>query len=613
MKQVKVSELFDFLSKSKIKAGDGHESGEYPMYTSSENQTKYLDKYLYEPMCLVFGTGGKASVHLAISRFATSTDCITIRPKQGIEIDANYVFQYFKANMQVLENGFRGAGLKHISKKYLSDILIPHPELFDEQIQIATLLSRVEALITTRKDKFIELDKFLKSIFLEMFGPSNSDFENWPVTALKDLAAKHKGAMRTGPFGSNLLHSEFIESGEIAVLGIDNAVQNKFAWNERRFITKEKYEGLKNYQIFPDDVIITIMGTIGRSAVIPDDIPLAVNTKHLAAITFDKNIANPYFMSYSIHSSPYVINQFASKNRGAIMNGLNLGLIKETKINKPPIDLQNKFADILEKVETIKELYNKNLTELENLYGSLSQKAFKGELDVNNVPIDVVQTVVVETTIESLPISNTTFKPTFNDLPILDSKAQKKIIRQLADTFLSVKGDISTTSNELLHYINSNFSSPILKSDEILNIIGYDKVKTWMFKIQENEKTNQLNVSQYQSEKSGMVTGIAASIEVNLGSADMPMSDTKIRKKIIKQLFESYLLEKQDSTISFDQLWHYIDSNLVDLIQEPDEVLNSNDYDKVKGWLFEKLGSKKINQRFTTNRNQRKIVLDVTG
>lgn len=126
-----------------------------------------------------------------------------------------------------------------------------------------------------------------------MFGPTNPDFNSWPLTEIKELAADHKGAMRTGPFGSNLLHNEFTESGDVAVLGIDNAVQNKFAWGKKRFITKEKYENLKNYRIFPRDVIITIMGTIGRSAVVPDDIPLAINTKHLAAITLDKKKQTP--------------------------------------------------------------------------------------------------------------------------------------------------------------------------------------------------------------------------------------------------------------------------------------------------------------------------------
>ena len=263
-----------------------------------------------------------------------------------------------------------------------SEIQLPP---LDEQIRIAHLLGKVEALIAQRKQHLQQLDDLLKSVFLKMFGPSASGYAGWPMVEIKDLAASHKGAMRTGPFGSNLLHSEFTEDGDVAVLGIDNAVKNRFAWSERRYITNKKYNELSNYRVFPGDVIITIMGTIGRAAVVPDDVPLAINTKHLAAITLNKDIAEPIFLSYSIHSSPFILNQFKSKNRGAIMSGLNLGLIKEIKLKHPPIKLQRKFAAIHTHVDDLKISYQKNISDLEAMYGALSQQAFKGELDLSSV------------------------------------------------------------------------------------------------------------------------------------------------------------------------------------------------------------------------------------
>ncbi len=133
--------------------------------------------------------------------------------------------------------------------------------------------------------------------------------------SFKSFAAPGPGAMRTGPFGSDLRHSEFVDAG-VAVLGIDNAVRNRFAWDERRYITKEKYERLKRYTVQPHDVIVTIMGTTGRSAVVPDDVPLAITTKHLATITVNRKLAEPEFVAQAIRRHPALLGQIQQANRG---------------------------------------------------------------------------------------------------------------------------------------------------------------------------------------------------------------------------------------------------------------------------------------------------------
>lgn len=228
------------------------------------------------------------------------------------DLQADYLLRYLKSgwgNAQIRANT-EGAVRNSLKFKGLESINLPLPPL-DDQVRITHLLGKVEGLIAQRKQHQQQLDDLLKSLFLEMFGPGSPGYEDWPLVEIRELAAKHKGAMRTGPFGSNLLHSEFTSDGGVAVLGIDNAVQNTFVWGERRFISNEKYQELQSYRVFPGDVIVTIMGTIGRSAVIPDDIPVAINTKHLAAITLNREIANPLFLSYSIHSSPFVLKQSA--------------------------------------------------------------------------------------------------------------------------------------------------------------------------------------------------------------------------------------------------------------------------------------------------------------
>ena len=103
MKSDKIEHLFEFLPKSKIKAAEGKETGRYPFYTSSEIQSKYINSFLYYPDCLIFGTGGKSSIHLAKNQFATSTDCIVITPKKNTSINIEYFFQYNKNKRKLLE------------------------------------------------------------------------------------------------------------------------------------------------------------------------------------------------------------------------------------------------------------------------------------------------------------------------------------------------------------------------------------------------------------------------------------------------------------------------------------------------------------------------------
>ena len=141
--------LLKFLPKSKIKAGDGLESGKYPFFTSSARLSKFIDTFNYEDESLIFGSGGNASIHYCNQKFATSTDCFVVN-KDSEEIDIKYVYYYLKSNNRILEDGFKGAGLKHISKKYISEIKIPLLPLQDQQ-KIAHQLSQIEELIIKEK------------------------------------------------------------------------------------------------------------------------------------------------------------------------------------------------------------------------------------------------------------------------------------------------------------------------------------------------------------------------------------------------------------------------------------------------------------------------------
>ena len=260
----------------------------------------------------------------------------------------------------------------------IEDVQVPDVPL-NEQSRIAVVLDKADGIRRKRERLIDATNDFVTSAYVHTVGHLNPSHGDWKPFTIEALAEPRKGAIRSGPFGSALRHSEFVDDG-IAVLGIDNAVQNRFVWAERRFITPSKYEELRRYKVFPGDVIITIMGTTGRSAVVPQDIPEAITTKHLATITCNKELIHPEVLSFAIHSDPLITRQIKAFNKGAIMDGLNLGIIRKLEFNLAPMDEQLRFVAMLRKARAIEAKAQTPDGSGEDLFQSLSQRAFRGEL-----------------------------------------------------------------------------------------------------------------------------------------------------------------------------------------------------------------------------------------
>ena len=301
-----------------------------------------------------------------------------LRPHR-IKVDPRFLFRWFSSDRiqtTVRSFGQQTTNISNLNTERCLALQFPIPSL-SEQKRIAAVLDQADVLRTKRRAAIAQLDELTQSIFLEMFGHSIK--EDWKTTDISAITDTAGGAIRTGPFGSQLLHSEFTDSG-IAVLGIDNVVANEFRWAERRFISPVKYRQLERYTVHPGDVLITIMGTCGRCAVVPDDICLAINTKHLCCITLDKSKCLPKFLHAYFLQHPIALQYMSQTAKGAIMSGLNMGIIKKMPIQLPPISLQRDFAKRIASIEKLKATHQTSLAELDALFASLQHRAFRGEL-----------------------------------------------------------------------------------------------------------------------------------------------------------------------------------------------------------------------------------------
>jgi type I restriction-modification system DNA methylase subunit len=142
---VKLGDVCDFMKKSKRQASYGKETGKYPFYTSSQICKKYVNEFDYENKCVIIGTGGTANIKMD-ENFSCSTDNFILKINNTSSVE--YLFLYLKYNLKLLENGFKGVGLKHISKEYLKKIKIPLP-ILEIQNEIIEELSKLETSIQT--------------------------------------------------------------------------------------------------------------------------------------------------------------------------------------------------------------------------------------------------------------------------------------------------------------------------------------------------------------------------------------------------------------------------------------------------------------------------------
>ncbi len=371
-KEVELGEVFDFQKKSKIKAGEGSKKGKYKFFTSSDKQTKFIDEYNQDGEYLIFATGGHAGIHYCNEKFATSTDCFIV--KVDDRVLTKYIYYYLFSKIQLLEEGFKGAGLKHISKGYLQYIKLFYPENKETQKAIVSILEKAEKAKEWRKEADDLTKDFLKSVFLEMFG----DRKKFETIKLESLTSKVSSG--STPLGGR---DNYLDNGEILFIRSQNVLMNKFSKHDKLYISQEIHENMKRTWIKNLDVLLNITGaSIGRTAVYYGEDDKANVNQHVCIIRVkDFNELNPVYLNYYLSSN--VIQRYIEKiNTGGTREALNYTQIKNFDLVLPPISLQNKFASIVKEVEKLKEHQKKSKQDLDNLFNALMQKAFRGKLVV---------------------------------------------------------------------------------------------------------------------------------------------------------------------------------------------------------------------------------------
>ncbi|MFC3859981.1 restriction endonuclease subunit S [Deinococcus antarcticus] len=321
---------------------------------------------------------GVAFVEDEFNGATASTGYCVSRPDIS-KIDSRYLFHWVKTKefIEDMTKKATGANYPAVSDSVVKASEIPLPPL-PIQRRIAAVLDEVDALRQKRERSIERLCQLREATYINHLQQHQGSSQQVKVS---DLINPSKGGMRTGPFGSQLLHSEFVDDPDgIMVLGIDNAVKNRFQYAGERYITAEKYTKLKRYTVYPGDVLVTIMGTCGRVAIVPDDIPTAINTKHLCAMTLNERCL-PEFLHATLTYNPDVLRQMGASARGAIMDGLNMGIISNLEFPLLSIAAQQELKNHFDEIDTLTEITNATQEHEAQLLASLQARAFAGELE----------------------------------------------------------------------------------------------------------------------------------------------------------------------------------------------------------------------------------------
>ena len=171
----------------------------------------------------------------------------------------------------------------------------------------------------------------------------------WQRVELQDIALQEKGAIVSGPFGSNISAKYFVDEG-IPVIRGNNLTKGKVKFIDDGFayLTETKAAEFRNCMAVTDDIVFTAAGSIGQVGIIPPEAryeKYVISNKQLR-IRLDRAKANPKFV-FDWLSSPQMVRYLETMNNGGAVPLLNLGIIRRVPVPLPPLATQDKVADVL--------------------------------------------------------------------------------------------------------------------------------------------------------------------------------------------------------------------------------------------------------------------------
>lgn len=290
--------------------------------------------------------------------------CKCVRPKN---ISPAYLGAYFKSPIyrKTISLLSAGANINNIKNEHIANLLIPLPPM-EEQKKIAARLDSVSDLLAKQKQLLSEQDTLIQSTFYDMFGDPLKNNKGWKIEKLGNLFSVSSGGT------PDTKNKEYWENGDISWIG-SNLCQNVILTkNDGKFITQKGLENSSAKIISAGSVLIALVGaTIGKTALLTFE---TTTNQNIAAIDVIKNENfSSYFIFYLIQA---LYQEFLNIGSGKFKMA-NLTFVRNLKIPIPPLELQEKFAAIVEQIESEKSKIKSAITETQTLFNSMMSEYFE--------------------------------------------------------------------------------------------------------------------------------------------------------------------------------------------------------------------------------------------
>lgn len=205
--------------------------------------------------------------------------------------------------------------------------------------------------------------------------------KTWNEVELPEILKGGKNGIKMGPFGSQLKKEFLMSNGQYRVYGQENVYANDFSIG-KRYIEKEKYLQLKSCEVLPGDFLISSMGTIGKCAIAPSNIPKGIMDSHLIRLRLNKTVIKENYLKYYIQSS-IVQKQIKDLSVGGIMDGLSTSIIKKLIVIISPVKEQEAIEKVLSDIENLINNLEKLIIKKKDIKQGTMQELLTGKKRLN--------------------------------------------------------------------------------------------------------------------------------------------------------------------------------------------------------------------------------------